>query len=59
MVQDLAGGDFAYADLRGVQLAGGQLQGADFRGAPTCEGLMRAGPCSTWLTSLRLIVQQR
>ena len=32
-VQDLAGGDFSYADLRGVQLAGCQLRGANFRGA--------------------------
>jgi len=32
-VRDGAGGDFAYADLRGVRLAGWQLQGANFRGA--------------------------
>jgi len=33
VIQDLAGYNFAYADLRGVQLQGCQLQGANFRGA--------------------------
>jgi len=33
VVRDLAGHNFAYADLRGVQLSGCQLQGANFRGA--------------------------
>jgi Pentapeptide repeats (8 copies) len=39
--QDLAGGDFSYADLRGVQLAGCQLRGANFRGAILCGANLR------------------